>query len=55
MSYRASANCNAPKVVVMAETWAQRHEFQEAVVKEWKNKPLPVAYVMQTCCKIRLC
>ncbi|CAB9522518.1 Aldehyde dehydrogenase [Seminavis robusta] len=40
----ASSNCLAPKVVVMAEEWPQREEFQKLVQAEWQKLELPVAY-----------
>lgn len=40
----ASCNCLAPKVIVVAEEWPQREEFQKLVRKEWQKLDLPVAY-----------
>ena len=40
----ASANCLAPKVVILDENWAQKDEFIRCFREEWESAVLPVAY-----------
>lgn len=44
MFNNASANCLAPKVVILDEAWPQGDEFIQLFEEEWKKLEAPVAY-----------
>lgn len=44
----ASCNCNAPKCIVVADDWDQKHEFLRIIEDELVNHTLPVAYYPNT-------
>ena len=40
----ASCNCNAPKVIVLSDSWEQKNEFLEIVEKTLADNILPIPY-----------
>jgi acyl-CoA reductase-like NAD-dependent aldehyde dehydrogenase len=38
------ANCNSPKVVILAKTWQHNSQLVDKLCQEMKRNPLPVAY-----------
>lgn len=40
----ASANCNAPKVLILSNQWPQREEFMSMVLEEWQSHVSPCTW-----------